>query len=651
MKKTLTLFLALVVSLLTLQASAAMYIVGNAPFGDWKTNAGVEMTASGNNYTATVEINNEVYFVFATQLCSTADDWTTFANYRMGPTTNDYVVTTGNTYTAYSGQGDNSFKFTGNGTYTFTFNRSNNQFTISAAGPVAAGDLYILGEVNGNSWSPATGVEMDYNESRDLYTATVTTAGENEGYSYFSFTTQLGSDADDWAGISGYRYGAEGSDDYLVTENTQMPLQRGETAFKIPAGRWNFTVSLTGGYLLVEKVGDTPVPTGTLYILGEANGNTWSPNTGVALTQNESTGLYSAQVTFNGEHSEEDANVSYFSFTTKLAENSEDWDGIAAYRLTPVADEGTNFWVTSSMLGQTIQLNPMGENIDVAFRIPAGTYTITVNLGDRTCVITRDGGSDPVAGKGWPAMYGGVMLQGFYWDSYKATKWTNLTDQAQELGQYFDVVWVPNSGSVDDYGTAESMGYMPVYWLKHNTCFGTENQLRDMISTFHNHNTSVLMDMVINHKSGKSGWIDLANETVTGPVTGEPYSISWTLADICRTDECVGAGYAATGAADEGEDFDGSRDLDHTSANVQNNIKTYQKYLMDELGYDGFRYDMCKGYAGYYVGLYNQASQPAFSVGEYWDGNAETLRWWLESTKQDDRIQTAVSVAERVLQW
>jgi alpha-amylase len=239
-------------------------------------------------------------------------------------------------------------------------------------------------------------------------------------------------------------------------------------------------------------------------------------------------------------------------------------------------------------------------------------------------------------------MYGGVMLQGFYWDSYKATRWSTLTDEAQELGQYFDVMWVPNSGSVDANGVGQSMGYMPVYWLKHNSCFGTESQLREMIDVFHQHNTSVLMDMVINHKSGKTGWVDFANETVTGPVTGDTYSMTWSLADICRSDECVGAGYAATGAADEGEDFDGSRDLDHTSANVQKNVKTYQKYLIDELGYDGFRYDMCKGYAGYYVGLYNQASQPTFSVGEYWDGNAETLRWWLNETKQDDRIQTAV---------
>ena len=34
----------------------------------------------------------------------------------------------------------------------------------------------------------------------------------------------------------------------------------------------------------------------------------------------------------------------------------------------------------------------------------------------------------------WPEAYGGVMLQGFYWDSYDATRWTNLEKQAEELG-------------------------------------------------------------------------------------------------------------------------------------------------------------------------------------------------------------------------
>ena len=28
--------------------------------------------------------------------------------------------------------------------------------------------------------------------------------------------------------------------------------------------------------------------------------------------------------------------------------------------------------------------------------------------------------------QGWPAQYGGVMLQGFFWDSYVDTQWANL---------------------------------------------------------------------------------------------------------------------------------------------------------------------------------------------------------------------------------
>lgn len=45
------------------------------------------------------------------------------------------------------------------------------------------------------------------------------------------------------------------------------------------------------------------------------------------------------------------------------------------------------------------------------------------------------------ANPGFPAKYEGVMLQGFYWDSYEDTKWTNLTSQADELSKYFDLIW------------------------------------------------------------------------------------------------------------------------------------------------------------------------------------------------------------------
>ena len=85
------------------------------------------------------------------------------------------------------------------------------------------------------------------------------------------------------------------------------------------------------------------------------------------------------------------------------------------------------------------------------------------------------------ANDGGPSQYGGVMLQGFYWDSFDATKWTNLQKQAPELGQFFDLVWLPQSANCG--GT--SMGYDDLYWFSnYNSSFGTEAELRSLIQTF-----------------------------------------------------------------------------------------------------------------------------------------------------------------------
>lgn len=83
--------------------------------------------------------------------------------------------------------------------------------------------------------------------------------------------------------------------------------------------------------------------------------------------------------------------------------------------------------------------------------------------------------------QGWPAKYDGVMLQGFYWDSYRDSKWTNLESQADELSQYFKLVWIPQSA----YCGGKSMGYNDLYWFSnYNSSFGTESELRSLIKTF-----------------------------------------------------------------------------------------------------------------------------------------------------------------------
>ena len=121
--------MALVLAILPVRA--AIYMVGNAPFGNWNPGSGVTMTEQGNGiYTYTANINGTVWFVFADGQDS---DWNTFnANYRYGPKNNTEEVTTGNNYTTQKSNNNHSYKFTGNGSdYTFTFNLNNFTFSIN----------------------------------------------------------------------------------------------------------------------------------------------------------------------------------------------------------------------------------------------------------------------------------------------------------------------------------------------------------------------------------------------------------------------------------------------------------------------------------------------------------------------------------------
>ena len=121
--------MALVLAILPVRA--AIYMVGNAPFGNWNPGSGVTMTEQGNGiYTYTANINGTVWFVFADGQDS---DWNTFnANYRYGPKNNTEEVAIGNTYTTQKSNNNHSYKFTGNGSdYTFTFNLNNFTFSIN----------------------------------------------------------------------------------------------------------------------------------------------------------------------------------------------------------------------------------------------------------------------------------------------------------------------------------------------------------------------------------------------------------------------------------------------------------------------------------------------------------------------------------------
>ena len=239
--------------------------------------------------------------------------------------------------------------------------------------------------------------------------------------------------------------------------------------------------------------------------------------------------------------------------------------------------------------------------------------------------------------QGWPANYDGVMLQGFYWDSYRASKWCNLEAQADDLAPYFSLVWIPQSANCS---SGRSMGYDDLYWFSnYNSSFGNEAELRSMINTFKSKGIGTIADVVINHRNTLTSWTDFPVETYKG-VT---YKMNST--DICSDDDKGGTlswankqtpKITLSSNKDTGDGWDGMRDLDHNSSNVQTVVKAYLDMLLNDFGYAGFRYDMVKGYAGKFTGIYNTAAKPRFSVGEYWDGNVATVKTWINATKVNE---------------
>ena len=229
-----------------------------------------------------------------------------------------------------------------------------------------------------------------------------------------------------------------------------------------------------------------------------------------------------------------------------------------------------------------------------------------------------------------------VLLQAFYWDSYSdkghgRTKWVDFINgnngtSAAEIGQWFDLVWLPPMSKATG-GT----GYVPSQYSNLDSDWGTSKKLKELIGILHDNGAKVVADIVINHGASMSGWCEFAPLDFGKYGKFQP-DASW----ICQTDEmnytdaagsCKGK---ATGAADDGygseANYDSGRDWDHTNPNVRNMFKAYLKWLRNEIKIDGFRYDYCKGFHNSHINEYNRAAEAYFSVMEMWDGDVSVLK-------------------------
>jgi alpha-amylase len=234
----------------------------------------------------------------------------------------------------------------------------------------------------------------------------------------------------------------------------------------------------------------------------------------------------------------------------------------------------------------------------------------------------------------------GVMMQAFFWDCPRVDNreyqwWNYVCKQVPSLAKAgFTSLWLPPVHKAANLG-GSSMGYDPYDYYDLGefdqkgsipTWFGTKAELLSLIETAHGHGLSLIADVVINHNNG-------ADEEQGNPLIDQS---RWTLFKpksdrFPRTWECFHPNIYESW---DQMTFGDMPDLSHRNPYVYAELLKLARWLIEEVGFDGFRYDFAKGYGENTIAAFQEYRYMRngnlivpYGVAEFWDSASNTLRW------------------------
>ena len=246
----------------------------------------------------------------------------------------------------------------------------------------------------------------------------------------------------------------------------------------------------------------------------------------------------------------------------------------------------------------------------------------------------------------------GVLMQAFYWDCPKVDgqefAWWNFVatklDELRKAG--FTSLWLPPASKAANNG-GMSMGYdvYDYYDLgKHDqkgsvkTWFGSEEELRRLIHAAHEKKMTVYADLVLNHNNG-------ADEQEDNPIIQQKRWTKFTPKSNIFTRDWTCFNPSPYMEMDD-VTFGDMPDLCHINPRVSTGILNHAKWMVEEIGFDGFRYDFVKGFGAWIVRAihdrqYKRDNKKVdiFGVGECWAGD-DFIDSWLDSVNKwaDNRV-------------
>jgi len=237
----------------------------------------------------------------------------------------------------------------------------------------------------------------------------------------------------------------------------------------------------------------------------------------------------------------------------------------------------------------------------------------------------------------------GVLMQAFYWDCPRVdgqefTWWNHVESKLDGLKKAgITALWLPPAGKAANIG-GMSMGYdvydyydLGIHDQKGSvkTWFGSEEELRLLIKAAHRKKMKVYADLVLNHNNG-------ADQQELNPIINQKRWTGFTPKSNIFTRDWTCCNPSPYREDDPGA-FGDMPDLFHINPRVSTGILNHAKWMVEQIGFNDFRYDFVKGFGAWIVRAIHDRNYTRdgrkvelFGVGECWAGDA-FIDSWLDS--------------------
>ena len=228
-----------------------------------------------------------------------------------------------------------------------------------------------------------------------------------------------------------------------------------------------------------------------------------------------------------------------------------------------------------------------------------------------------------------------VMFQAFDWNVHiqpAGQTWYDVLDANKQVisDAGIDVIWMPPPSN-----SAAPQGYLPRELYDLNSAYGSQQDLINLIASYHALDIKVISDIVINHRVGSPDAVTFVNpDWPTFFITADdegPQFVNYPVDLSINGDYFPGTALKADGS---GGGFAAARDLDHFNPAVRQEIIAWMSWLRNTIGFDGWRYDFVHGYDPIFNKEYNDATNPYFAVGELLESSRVQTNNWVNFTQQ-----------------